>query len=114
MNIFERVEAALSSITPAVPYGMDTYESTGNLPDQYMAYQVVVSDAEDHADNLEIARSYMVQVSIFSCAGLATLPNVDAAMTAQGFVKGPFRQIPKDALSGHYGLAKDYLYLEFA
>lgn len=112
-TIFERVKTALDSLSPAVPYGMDTYESTGNLPDLFMNYQVIVTTAEDHADNVETARSYIAQVSIFKRAGLTSLPNVDAAMKAQGFTKGSGRQIPKDPQTGHYGFAQDYNFLGF-
>lgn len=111
-TIFERVETALDTLSPAVPFALAPYVGE-TLPDTYIAYQLIDSPPEDHADNVEIARSYLVQVSIYSRAGLVSLPNVDAAMTAAGFTKGPMRQIPKDQTTGHHGLAKDYVFLEF-
>lgn len=112
-TIFERVETALSTISPAVPFSLAPYKSTTTFPDQYMTHQLIVGTPEDHADNAEIARSHLVQVTIWSKTGLASLPNVDTAMLAAGFQKSNERQLPQDRESGHYGLAKDYVYLEF-
>jgi hypothetical protein len=111
-TIFERVTTALNTLSPAVPFALAPYEGA-TLPDTFIAFQLIDSPPEDHADNVEIARSYLVQVSIYSKTGLVSLPNVDAAMVAAGFAKGPMRQLPKDQATGHYGLAKDYVYLEF-
>ena len=112
-TIFERVNTALSSLSPAVPFAMDVYESNAALPDLYLTYTVYDSRTEYHADNRELARDYYVQVSFFCRAGLVSLPDVDAAMKAQGFVKYSGRQIPKNQQSGHYGFAQDYVFTEF-
>jgi hypothetical protein len=109
-TIFQRVETALATLDPAVPFAMSPY--SGTLPALYIAHQLVDSPPEQHADDAEILRSYTVQVTIWSTAGLAVLPNVDAAMKAAGFEKGRERQLPKDQISGHYGLAKEFIYLE--
>jgi hypothetical protein len=109
-TIFEKVYAALNGITPAVAFGQDTYLSTGELPDQYLVYSLVTSPPEQHANNAETERSYRIQVSIYSRTGLVTIPNVDAAMVAAGFIKGPWRNLPYDPDTGHFGLAKDYIY----
>lgn len=108
-TIFERVETALGTISPAVPFAMAPYEGT-SLPDQYIVHQLLPSPAGDHADNVEIARTYLVQVTIWSRSGLVTIPNVDAAMIAAGFMKRDERQLPKDKQSGHFGLAKEFVY----
>ena len=109
-TIFERVETALGTISPAVPFAMTPYQ--GTLPDLFIAHQQLPSPAAQHADNAETARAYYVQVTIWSKAGLAALPDVDTAMRTAGFQKGDERQLPKDEQSGHYGLAKDFVYLE--
>jgi hypothetical protein len=111
-TIFERVTTALNTLSPAVPFGLAPYKATGELPDTYLAYQLITGTPEQHADDEERERSYTVQVSIFARAGLVGIPNVDAAMTTAGFHKGPERQLPQDRESGHYGLAKDYQYLQ--
>jgi hypothetical protein len=110
-TIFERVKNAMDTLSPAVPHALAPYE--GALPDLYVVYQLLSSPPAAHADNVETARANYVQVSIYSRAGLVSLPDVDSAMTAAGFVKDSFRQLPKDLNTGHYGLAKDYMFLEF-
>jgi hypothetical protein len=96
-----------------VPFGLKPYISvSGTLPDKFIDYQLIDSPTEQHADNAETERSYLVQVSIWSVDGLDSLPNVDGVMLAAGFTKSNFRQLPKDQETGHFGLAKDYVYLE--
>lgn len=112
-TIFERVTTALNTLSPAVPFSLAPYKSTGVLPDQYLTYQLITGTPEDHADNTEIARSYLVQVTIWSKTGLVSLPDVNTAMLAAGFQKSIERPLPQDRESGHWGLAKDYVYLEF-
>jgi len=113
ITIFERVSTALGSLSPAVPYAIAPYKSTGALPDVFIAYELISGNPEAHADNVETARTYLVQVSIFSRAGFIGLPDVDAAMLAQDFVKSDWRQLPQDPETFHYGLAKDYTFTEF-
>lgn len=110
-TIFECVETALGTLSPAVPFALAPYKSTAALPDQYITHQLITGAPEQHADDAETARAYTVQVSIFSKSGLASLPNVDAAMLAAGFIKNTERQLPQDQETGHYGLAVDYIYL---
>lgn len=107
-TIFERVATALATLAP-VPYALAPYK--GTLPSQYVTYQLVTGSPEQHADDAETERSYLVQVTIWSTGGLVSLPNVDAAMLAAGFQKSDERQLPQDPDSGHYGLAKDFSYL---
>ena len=109
-TIFERVEAALGTISPAVSFALAPYK--GALPDTYIVHQLIDSSPEEHADDAEAERSYLVQISIYSKAGLASLPDVDTAMTAAGFQVGSVRQLPQDQQTFHYGLAKDYTYFE--
>ena len=108
-NIFEITKTALASISPAVPHVPD--ELIGSLPDTYLIYHVVTGVGAEHADNEETARAYRVQVDIMSKDGLTSLPDVDTAMRAAGFTKGPERELPKESTTSHYGLAKDYFYL---
>lgn len=113
-TIFERVNTALDTLSPAIAHSLAPYKSTAALPDTFIVYQLIASNAEAHADNVEKARSYLVQVSIFARAGLAVLPDVDAVMVNAGFLRDDWRQLPQDPETGHYGLAKDYLFLEFS
>jgi hypothetical protein len=109
-SIFKRVDDALETISPAVAYAMAPY--LGTLPATFITYQLIISPPEQSANNAETLRSYTVQVNIYSQSGLDSLPDVDAVMTVAGFKKGPWRQLPKNVESGHYGLAKDYVYVE--
>lgn len=109
-TIFERVATALSNLAPSVPFALAPYE--GTLPDLYIAYQLIDDGPEQHADNSETQRSYRVQVSIFARAGLVNLPDVKTVLSAAGFIPSSERQIPKDQQTGHYGLAKDFIYFE--
>lgn len=113
-TIFERVTTALNTLSPAIPFALAPYKSTTTLPATYIAFQLIDGAPEQHADNVEVARSYLVQVTVWSSSGLAVIPNVDAVMLTAGFQKSNERQLPQDQESGHYGLAKDYVYSESA
>jgi len=108
-TIFERVNTALNSLSPSVAFALKPYE--GTLPATFIEYELIGSPAEQSADDAETERSYQVQVSIWDTTGLVSLPNVDAAMIAQGFQKGNERQLSKDQQTGHFGIAKDYVYI---
>jgi len=108
-TIFERVGDALTTLSPAVPFAMDVF--IGDLPDTFITYSLITGVPDQHADNAETIRSYRVQINIMDVTGLAVLPDVDTAMLAAGFKKGPERALPKDQDTSHYGLAKDYFYL---
>ena len=112
-TIFEKVKTALDTLSPAVPFAMDVYQTQGggDLPDVYLAYSLTDSVPVQHADNVEVGRSDEIQVSIYKRGGLLSLPDVDTAMRAQGFTKGPARMLPFNSESGHFGLATDYYYL---
>jgi len=113
-TIFQRVNDALATLSPAIPFGMDTLLQTGSaaLPSQYITYFEVTDVPTQHADNAETARTYRIQINIMSTSGLAVLPDVSAVMLAAGFKKGPGRELPKNEATGHYVLAKDFFYLE--
>jgi hypothetical protein len=110
-TIWEITKTAISAL--GVPYGASVYvPSNGTLPDLFLVYTLVSSPPAQHADNAETMRSYRMQVSIFNRAGLTDLPDVDTAMTAAGFERGPVRELPYNEDTRHFGLAKEYVYLE--
>ena len=111
-SIFARVKSAMDTLSPAVPHALAPYKVSGSLPDLFIVYQLITSPAEQSADNVETERSYLVQVTIWNRAGLTTLPDVTTAMRSAGFRAGAFRQLPQDPETGHYGLAKEFVYLE--
>lgn len=111
-TIFERVKNALNTLAPAVPFGLAPYKVSGDLPDTYLAYQLIDSTPEQHADDQETQRSDVIQISIYARGGLAVLPDVKTAMLSAGFQKSHERQLPQDIQTLHYGLAQDYVYFE--
>lgn len=113
-TIFERVVTALGNLSPAIPFSLGAYKTVGgaDLPDTYIAYFLIEGDGIQHANNVETLREYTIQVSIFSRAGLISLPDVDAVMIAAGFIKGPERQLTTDEQTRHFGIATDYFYIE--
>ncbi len=109
-TIFERVETALGTISPAVLFATAPYK--GTLPDAYITHQLINSPPEQHADNEETERSYTMQLNLWDKAGIPSTASVDAAMKAADFHKGDVRQIPQDPQTHHYGLAVEYVYFE--
>jgi hypothetical protein len=108
-NIYERVKTALDTLAPSVPHSVAPYK--GSLPDLFIVYQEINDAPEQHADGAETERSYLMQVTIWNRAGVVSLPNVTAAMTAAGFRASSGRPLPQDLQTGHYGYAKDFMYL---
>lgn len=111
-TIFERVTTVLNTLSPAVPFALAPYKSTTDLPTTYITYQLIDGSPAQSADDAETQRSYVIQITIWAKGGLVALPDVNTAMLAAGFQKSSERQLPQDIDTGHYGLAKDYVYLE--
>lgn len=109
-TVWERTAAALATISPAVNYAIAPYK--GTLPEAFIAYQLINSPAEQHADGEETERSYTMQLSFWDKAGIPSTTNVDAAMKTAGFMKSNVRQLPQDPQTHHYGLAVEYVDIE--
>lgn len=109
-TIFQRVETALGTISPAVSFASAPYK--GDLPSAYITHQLINSPPELHADNEEIERSNTMQLNFWDKAGIPSTTSVDAAMKTAGFHKGDVRQLPQDPKTHHYGLAVEYVYFE--
>ena len=107
-TIFERVETALGTISPAVSFASAPYK--GTLPDAYITHQLINSPPEQHADNEETERSYTMQINLWDKANIPSAASVDAAMKAADFHKGDVRQLPQDPQTHHYGQAVEYVY----
>lgn len=112
-SVLTLAKSALDTLSPTVPHALDVMlTESADLPDVYIVFFEVTGVPQQHADNAETQRTFRVQVSIYSRSGLASLPDVDTAMLAAGFRRGPERQLPYDADTRHHGLAKDYFYLQ--
>jgi hypothetical protein len=113
MSIWSITAAALATLAPLpVSAGQKLIASGAVLPDEFATYFLVTSTPEEHADDAEALRSYTMQVSYFNRDGLGAVPDIDSAMVAAGFSRGPAREIPYDQVTRHYGLALDYNYFE--
>lgn len=113
-SIFERVAGALGTLSPAVPYRAEVFltDSGDDLPNLFITYALVSSPPVLSADNAEVERTYRVQITINTRAGLNSLPAVKPAMVEAGFIPSSFRQLPFDPVSRHFRMAHDYIYLE--
>lgn len=112
MNIFERINTALTGI--GVPFAAEIYITvTGeDLPDQMIEYTVVIDEPEQFADNEVTEQTYLVQVNVFSRSGLTNLPDVDTVMKAAGFRVGRKVNLQFNQETKHYGRGYQYTYLE--
>jgi hypothetical protein len=111
-TIWERTATAITTITQ--PKAANFYQAaTGaDLPDIFLVYFLVDSLPEQHADDGEKLRSWRMQLTWYSRAGLAGLPDIDTLMLAAGFTRGPQRELPYNQLTRHFGLALEYVYLD--
>ena len=112
MTIWARVKTALTSLS--IPMAANTMVTcTGTqLPDTNLVYQLISSPQEQAADDRETLRSYRMQVSYYSRAGLTNLPDISGAMVAAGFTRGPIRELPYNPTTRHFGLAMEFVFLE--
>ena len=92
MTIWELVEEALADLGVPVAANAMIQETGEQLPDQYLVYFLVSSPPELHADDVEVMRSYRMQVSVYSRSGLADLPDVDGGMVAANLTSGLRRE----------------------
>ncbi len=112
MTIWARVKAALTGL--GVPMAANAFVAAegAERPDVYLVYFLIVSPPLQHADNKETLREYAVQVSIYSRSGLASLPDVEGAMLAAGFMFETQRELPYNPETRHFGLAMDFNFVE--
>lgn len=107
-DIWAVVQSALSGLGVPVSAGRHQDSSGIPLPERFIVHTLISSPAEQHADDRETLRSYLVQVSYFDVAGLGGMPNIEGAMSAAGFCRAGARQLPISQETGHYGLALDF------
>jgi hypothetical protein len=112
MTIWKTVRDALAEL--GVPLAANTMimASVEDLPDLYLVYLMVSNPPELHADDVEVMRSYQVQVSTYSRSGLTDLPDVETAMLEAGFARAGGRELPYSRATRHFGLAQDFVFTE--
>lgn len=112
MTIWERILAALTGIGWKKAANVYLPASGADYPDEFLVYSLVTSPAEQHADDEEILRSYHVQISLYSRFGLVALPDIKTPLKAAGFVPADMRELERNANTGHFGLAMDFVFTE--
>ena len=113
-TIFEKVEAALNTLSPAIPWAYKQYQTASgqSLPDTYLVYSLVSSPPTEHADDVESLREYTVQVSTYKVGSMVGRPDVVAVMVSSGFMAGSLRETSNYPDSTHFGLSQEFTYLE--
>lgn len=113
MSIWEITEDALDGLGLPLAANTMILASGAEHPEQYLVYQMISNPSELHADDIELLRSYRMQVSVYSRTGLAALPaQVKTAMIAAGFTWIEGRELPYNPQTRHFGLAMDFNFLE--
>lgn len=112
MSIWERIRAALLAL--GIPMAANVYLTATNaeLPDEFLVFFLIAAVGQQHADDIEKSRNQHVQISYYNRAGLAGMPDVAGAMTADDFTRGPEREIPYNTNTRHFGLAMEFYFLE--
>lgn len=110
-TVWEDVASALSGLSEPVAAGQYLAASEAELPDTFVVYSLVSSSPALHGDDAERLRNRRVQISLYSRDGLAGLPDTDTPMLAAGFQRGPERELPYNRDTRHYGLVREYIYL---
>lgn len=111
-TIWEMTKTALTGL--GLPLAASNYLAAtpaSDLPDRFITYRVIDMSPADHADDQEQLREELIQVSVYSRSGLASLPDVIGAMTSAGFKFSNARELDYDAESRHFGIAYDFDYL---
>lgn len=111
-TIWERTETALSGLGVDLAANVMLSDTDDTLPDTFLVYQLISSPPAQAADDDETLRWYRMQVAAYSRDGLATLPDIPAAMVAAGFTKSIWRELPYNQDSRHFGIAYDFIYTE--
>lgn len=112
-EIFATVEAALKTLSPSIPYAAGVYvpASGSALPDVFLTYTLISDEPLQHGDDAETENVARVQVTIWSRTGLNSVPAVEGAMLAAGFMRSRKRQLPTSEDTRHFGLAIEFTVL---
>lgn len=112
MTIWERVEVALTPLGISFAEGDYLVGDAETYPDTYIIYFLPSIDPEQFADDEEISRANLVQVSIYKKDSLVGLPDVIGVMKTAGFTFSGGRELEYDDIAERHGIAFDFEYLE--
>ena len=111
ITIWSRTLSALSGLGVPVENNRLVSQTGEALPDRYITFQVISTVPEGHVDDHEVLRNHLVQLNLWSKDGFESFPDVEAAMTAAGFLFQSERDMDYTE-TGHYGQSKDFLFME--
>src|SRR3972149_2628058 len=110
-TIRELTQTALATLSLPVQAGQYLADTPGgNLPDTYLVHKMVDILPEQHADDAETLRNWLVQGNVYSRADPSQI-NVIGAMHTAGFTFVDERDLDPDTESGHSVIAYDFEYL---
>ncbi len=112
MTIWQKVKDALAGLAIKTANNRLTLKTGETWPDQYITFQVPSAGPEKYIDDHETARSYLVQLNLWSRSGFESFPDVETAMLAAGFYFQAERDMDYNDNTGHYGQSKDFLFYE--
>jgi len=110
-TIWARVRSALSGLGVPVENNRLELQTGETWPDRYITFQAISAVPEEHVDDREVLRSHLVQLNLCSKNGFESFPDVEAAMSAAGFLFQSERDMDYTE-TGHYGQSKDFLFME--
>lgn len=112
MTIWQTVNSALAGLGIRTANNRLVLKTGEKLPDQYLTFQLISAGPEAHIDDHETARSYLVQLNLWSRSGFESFPDVETAMLAAGFYFQAERDMDYNENTSHYGQSKDFLFYE--
>lgn len=101
-----------------IPYDFERFEpdpETGQLPDQFIVYFLVDDEGKTWADGVETSHEPRMQVSFYTRkkSDMLTVPDeIEQAIVAAGFTRGPVGHIPYQPDTGNYGWRRDFYFYE--
>lgn len=114
-NVYEIAENAVSGL--GYPYAREHYEpdSSGQLPESYITYDLITSRGATWADGRETSQQHRIRFNFFTTHAdlLKTVPGIiHDAVIAAGFTGGQWRDYRYDKKTSHEGVHSDFYYFE--
>ena len=104
-----------------IPYDFERWDTDPNLPlapqlpDRYIVYFLVDDEGKTWADGQETSHEPRVQLSYYyrNKSDALTVPDqIEQAVVAAGFTRGPMGHISYQPDTGHYGWRRDFYFYE--
>jgi hypothetical protein len=119
----DTAEAVLTAFqkSTGIQYDFERWETDPNqppgpqLPDRFITYFLVDDEGKTWADGEETSHEPRMQVSFYTRKKsdmLTVLDEIEQAIVAAGFTRGPVGHIPYQPDTGHYGWRRDFYFYE--